>query len=177
MSSRTSEGAESMRHDHSTSQVSEATAATAEAPGTNTSEEEVSRLIASVDLEQAEARHTFSSGREVVFHGSTQDRLIVRSPTGQVELSVRFTEQGPVLSFSGAAIDLVSPGAVTLDCGSLRVRSRDGIALETSGDIVQNAKGALRAEADDVSLRSRVGDLKLAANDDVIVEGERIRLN
>jgi uncharacterized protein (DUF2345 family) len=102
---------------------------------------------------------------------------VVRSPTGQIELSVRFTEQGPVLSFAGAALDLVSPGAVTLDCGSLRVRARDDITLETSGDIVQNAKGALRSEADDVSVRSRVGDLKLVANDDVIVEGERIRLN
>jgi hypothetical protein len=149
----------------------------AEVSGVDTAEEGMSRLIASVDLDPVQARHTFASGREVVLHDLPQDRLIVRGPTGQVELSVRFTEEGPVLSFSGAAIDLVSPGAVSLDCGSLRVRSRDGIALETSGDIVQNAKGALRAEADDVSIRSRVGDLKLAANDDVIVEGERIRLN
>jgi hypothetical protein len=157
--------------------ASEATDTSPEAPGVDTAEEGMSRLIASVDLEPMQARHTFASGREVVLHGSPQDRLVVRGPTGQVELSVRFTEEGPVLSFSGAAIDLVSPGAVNLDCGSLRVRSRDGIALETNGDIVQNAKGAHRAEADDVSIRSRVGNLQLAANDDVIVEGERIRLN
>ena len=166
-----------MLREHDSPQVLDATDTTAEAPSVDGSEEGVTRLIASVDLEPVEVRHTLSSGREVVLQGSAHDRLVVRSPSGQVELSVRFTEQGPVLSFSGAAIDLVSPGAVTLDCGSLRVRSRDGIALETSGDIVQNAKGALRGEADDVSLRSRVGDLKLAANDDVIVEGERIRLN
>jgi hypothetical protein len=166
-----------MAREHDNQQLLEATRATAEPPGLESAEDGVSRLIASVDLEPLEGRYTFSSGREVVLQGATQDRLVVRSPAGQIELSVRFTEQGPVLSFSGAAIDLVSPGAVTLDCGSLRVRARDGIALETSGDIEQNAKGALRGEADDVSLRSRVGDLKLAANDDVIVEGERIRLN
>jgi hypothetical protein len=154
--------------------VSEASPGTSEA---DPSEEGVSRLIASVDLAPMETRHSFASGREVALQGSQQDHLVVRSPTGQIELSVRFTEHGPVLSFTSAALDLVSPGAVTLDCGSLRVRARDGIALETSGDIVQNAKGTLRGEADDVSLRSRVGDLKLAANDDVVVEGERIRLN
>ena len=166
-----------MTREPSKQPVLETTDASPEAPGVDTAEEGMSRLIASVDLDPIQARHTFASGREVVLHGSSQDRLVVRGPTGQVELSVRFTEEGPVLSFSGAAIDLVSPGAVNLDCGSLRVRARDGIALEASGDIVQNAKGALRAEADDVSVRSRVGDLKLAANDDVIVEGERIRLN
>jgi len=137
----------------------------------------MSRLIASVDLEPTPTRYTFTSGREVVLDGSSQDRLVVRSPTGQIELSVRFTEEGPVLSFTGAAIDLVSPGAVNLDCGSLRVRAREAIAIESGGDIVHNAKGALRAEADDVAIRSRVGNLDLAANDDVIVMGERIRLN
>lgn len=157
--------------------VSEATDTSPETASVDVTDAEMSRLIASVDLDPMQARHTFASGREVMLHGSSHDRLVVRSPTGQVELSVTFTEEGPVLSFSSAAINLVSPGAVNLDCGSLRVRARDGIALETSGDIVQNAKGALRGEADDVSLRSRVGDLKLAANDDVIVEGERIRLN
>ena len=177
MSSRISEEAEPMSHVPSKNPVSETTNTSPEAPDVDTTEEGVSRLIAAVDLDPAQARHTFASGREVALHGAQQDHLVVRSPTGQVELTVRFTEQGPVLSFSGAAIDLVSPGAVSLDCGSLRIHARDGIALETGGDIVQSARGALRAEADDVSLRSRVGDLKLAANDDVIVEGERIRLN
>jgi hypothetical protein len=162
---------------HSNQPASEEADASPADAGLDVADDGMNRLIASVDLDRAPTRHMFDSGREVMLQRTTQDSLIVRGPSGQIELSVRFTEEGPVLSFSGAAIDLVSPGAINLECGSLRVHSRDGIALEASGDIVQIAKGALRSEADDVSLRSRVGDLKLAANDDVIVEGERIRLN
>jgi hypothetical protein len=126
-----------------------------------------------------------ASGRRVTVEEDEQDRLTVRGPEGEVELRVRFTATGPVLTFAAAAIDLKTPGRLDLECGRLRVQSRHGVEIEAGGDLVQNIEGdhVLRAgggsqvEAHSVEIRSRAGDVRLHANDDARIEGERVLLN
>ncbi len=113
------------------------------------------------------------------------EQLVVRSPEGLVELSVRFTKEGPVLSFSAAGSDLRSQGTVRLSCGKLEVDAREGIAVTSGGDARTEVRGghhltvggASHTDADALSIRARLGDVSLEANDDVRLHGRRIFLN
>jgi hypothetical protein len=127
----------------------------------------------------------FASGRSVTMEDGAPERLVVRSPSGLVELSIRFTPGGPVLSFASAALDLEASGALRIACAKLEVTAREGIEVkaggsvkaEVEGDHLLAVSGASRVEADSIAMRARLGDVAIKANDDVRVDGERIFLN
>lgn len=110
------------------------------------------------------------SGRRAVFSGGRdEDRMVVTAADGQVELSVCFTERGPVLRFEGAALRFETPGELSFDCEKLKLNAADSLEL--------SAGGKMKAEAHSVDVRSRLGNVNLKANDDVRLLGERIKLN
>src|SRR5580704_2523944 len=73
---------------------------------------------------------TLVSGRRYeLTTGAEADRVTVRSRTGEVVLRIEVTDAGPVLSFSGASVELVASRSlrlaaeeVTIDAGTLRER-------------------------------------------------------
>ncbi|HEX8985869.1 MAG TPA: hypothetical protein VF767_10565 [Bryobacteraceae bacterium] len=104
-----------------------------------------------------------ASGRSVVCRpAGSCDELTIRGPEGEVLLEVVLTPKGPVLRFQAAQVQLECQGSFKVRC--------DSFELETAGDIVQQAGGEMRLEA----LR---GNLDVRANDDVNLNGERVRLN
>jgi len=117
------------------------------------------------------------SGRRARFGGDGEtETLMITSPEGKVELSVRFTEDGPVLEFEAAGIRLHSGGEVDVKCASFRVDAGE-VRLESEEDLVQRAGGRAEVEGRTVGLRSRRGNVDVKANDDVRLRGERIKLN
>jgi hypothetical protein len=101
------------------------------------------------------------SGRLVRLEADAgREELIVCNAAGQVELRVRLTDQGPVLTLSGARIEL--------DADTIALRCRE---LEI------DAQQKARIEAASVDVEAKLGGITLRANDDVEVEGERIWLN
>jgi hypothetical protein len=90
------------------------------------------------------------------------------------------------------AVPLALPSGYTLEpeASVLRLRAPDGrivLEIEASGpvpiirpadtDLELDLSGRLRVAARSIELRSKLGDVIIGANDDVIVQGERIRLN
>lgn len=112
-----------------------------------------------------------ASGRSVVCRPVAEscDEITIRGPAGEVLLEVVLTPSGPLLRFHAAQVALDCPGSVQVRCGSFEI--------ETAGDIVHRAGGALRAESDEISLQARRGDVDVRANDDINLTGERVRLN
>lgn len=102
------------------------------------------------------------SGRRVRDESDASgEQLRITSPEGRLELEVRFNAEGPVLRFGRAAVELSSEGDVTLGARNLHLRAAE----------------ELSAEGHAVRLRSRRGDVAIRANDDVRLDGERIKLN
>ena len=113
------------------------------------------------------------------------DVLRVIARDGQCVLTVSVTDQGPVLRFAAASIEIASIGALDLACRELRVRVDGDASLAVGGDlrehvegeVARRAGGASSIAARSIAFEADPGGVVVRANDDVDLKGERVLLN
>ena len=89
------------------------------------------------------------SGRRIALRrDGSAEVLEVSNPSGRLELSVRFTPEGPVLSFEAARISLVAPD-IDVRCDRLRIDASATVETRAGADIVSVAGGMMRQRAAD----------------------------
>lgn len=93
-------------------------------------------------------------GRTVQLREGSATVVELRAPDGRLEVSIRLGEQGPEVTVAAAALRVQTQGAVSVDCETLDLRARTS-----------------------ASLRCDRGNVEVDAGDDVVVTGERVRLN
>lgn len=112
-----------------------------------------------------------------VSDGGGAQRLDVRAPDGKVCLSITIGPDGPRVELSAASLSISTQGAIELEGESVKLASRGNMVLKTGGDLIVEAEKAIEMSAFEAKIAATTGDLTLEANDDVRVDGERIRLN
>jgi hypothetical protein len=119
------------------------------------------------------------SGRSVVCRSVAEscDEVTIRGPAGEVLLEVALTPAGPVLRFHAAQVQLDCKGSFQVRCESFEVQTAGNIVQQAGGDLIQNAAGDVRVESTEMSFEARRGNVDVRANDDVNLNGERVRLN
>jgi hypothetical protein len=105
------------------------------------------------------------------------DTIRVLDRSGTVALTVRVTPGGLSICVESGALTLQSSGTLRVDADRLELRGRSGVSIESEGDAALAVAGDLTVRASSQELRATLGDVRLAANDDVKVDGERILLN
>jgi hypothetical protein len=113
----------------------------------------------------------------ILERGPDQDMLQLLGADGNVKLSLCITPAGPVLRFEGGGLTIQSVGALAIDAEHVTIRGRKGVVISSDGDARICVEGDLstRARAQDIS--AELGDINIHANDDVKLDGERIRMN
>lgn len=129
---------------------------------------------------------TLPSGRwlEAELDGSGADVLRIRAADGQCVLTVRVTDEGPVLSFSGATLQL-DARRLEIACEDLSLRVGGTAAIDVGGSVDTRVAGRashridgdLHTTARSMELAAHPGSITLEANDDVALKGERVLLN
>jgi hypothetical protein len=138
---------------------------------------ELDRIIAESDLSRSPELALTSGRRLRIDRDAEGDRLTVHTADDQIELEVVLTEQGPILKFRAADLVVESIGSVKIDCEDFHVRATRSILHDSEGDLTQRADNHLSAQGSTCAIRSTRGDVRIAANDDVRLNGERVRLN
>jgi hypothetical protein len=122
-------------------------------------------------------RLLLASGHDVRVDPARPDRLEIRSPRGDVELAVRFTAAGPVLSFRAADVELAATRAITMRCATFEVAASEHLSLASDGDARLVARQTLEAIGADVSVSAIDGNARIDAADDVDIHGKLVLLN
>ncbi len=112
-----------------------------------------------------------------VRRGSTDDVLLVHTPDGRAGISITVGPHGIAVHVAGGDLSLSTSGALSIQAEDLALHGRRSLALTTDGDASLVARGDLRSEARIQNIRARLGNVNVEANDDVRLDGERIRLN
>lgn len=112
-----------------------------------------------------------------VADGGGHDVLRLRAPDGRICLKIALSPSGPEVELSSVGLSIVSDGDVRVACDHFEVEAKSGLTLTTGGALHARAEGDFETEAFAQRHRARRGDIALTANDDVVLDGERIRLN
>lgn len=115
--------------------------------------------------------------RLVVTRGTEEDVLQVEGSDGNLHVEVVVTESGTRVRLEGGEVQIRSSGRLSLDGESVAIRGRDGVSLQSGADLEVDVVGVIKSEAHAQRLIARRGDTTIYANDDVRLDGERIKMN
>jgi len=138
-------------------------------------------LLASAETPApAEWQRRSSAGYTVRLRRADQgpdEVLELLTPGGPLCLTIRLAKDGPAVEIHGAELHLRAEKRLRLESEHVELHARSSLELRSDGAIQQRAAGAVTSTAFEHQLESTHGEIRLTANDDVAVEGERIRLN
>ncbi len=126
-----------------------------------------------------------ASGRTVVVRGDGDgERVVIRAPDGEVELTVRLTREGPVLSVRAVALELDAKD-LSVDVDRLKLRAREDVTVEALGSVETrvlgdqrtHVQGEARLDAGRVAVHAQRGDVSIEGAEDVRIDGASVRLN
>jgi hypothetical protein len=89
------------------------------------------------------------------------DLVEIHGAEGQLELRVKLTPEGPVLQMESIRLSLKATDSVNVECKNFEVRATESVDLHS----------------DSTMQLSGQADVRVNANGDVIVKGEKIYLN
>ncbi len=99
------------------------------------------------------------------------------TPDGPLCLTIRLAKDGPAVEIHGAELHLHAQQRLRLEGEHVEVVAHKQLDLRSEGPIQQSAAGTVTSTAFEHQIEATHGEIRLTANDDVAVEGERIRLN
>lgn len=107
------------------------------------------------------------------------DHNVIRilSPDGRPGVSITLTAKGITLDVTGGDLAIKTSGALAIDADTVSLRGRNGVAIESGGDASIHAAGDVKSEGRTQEIKARLGSVSVKANDDVKLNGERIKLN
>ena len=107
--------------------------------------------------------------------GRSELNLIGRD--GKVRLCIEVTSTGPVLCLEGGSLKVEVRGDLALAADRLALVAREELALHSGGNLRIEAGETCVLQAKRQELTATTGDVKVYANDDVKIDGERVRMN
>lgn len=108
------------------------------------SEEE---LELDVETEESSDRREIylREGRTLTVEHSGSDELVeIRSSSGQVELRIKLTEEGPVLQMESVRLQLKASESVEIESKRVEVRATESMTLASDNEIKVEADGVVR---------------------------------
>lgn len=105
------------------------------------------------------------------------ERLELISADGVLQLSIEMTPNGANIQLSGRQIQIAAKEKLELKSPHIHIQASETLALESEQDITQNAKRDFFSKARIQNIEADLGNVNIKANDDVRVDGERVKLN
>jgi hypothetical protein len=103
--------------------------------------------------------------------------LTIVGADGQVRLSVQITPAGPILRLEGSGLMIQTTGDLAIDAQRIALHGREGVAISSGANASIQVAGELTTEARSQNISAVLGDVSVHANDDVKLNGERVKLN
>lgn len=104
-----------------------------------------------------------------------QMRLV--APNGQLCLTIVLSPEGPRVEVAAASMSIRAQERLRLEAGRVEIVAHDALELSSGGTIHHKAAGLNTSEAHEHHIEATHGEIRLLANDDIALDGERIRLN
>ena len=90
----------------------------------------------------------FPSGRQMIVRAGAQSEVLeLRSPRGEVELSIELTERGPIVKLRGGQLVLDSSDSIKIQCRSLEIAAREDLTIQSGSDLSLRSGREIRVKS------------------------------
>ena len=121
-----------------------------------------------INLERSEEEKStkkslqLDSGRQVLVHSDEKGELLeILERGGKAVVTVRLTDEGPVVTVQGAHLELKSTDTIALDARKVRIKAKEEASIESEGTLkIESSK-----------------NMDVTSEDDIRVVGKMIHLN
>ena len=98
------------------------------------------------ETESAEdGRLYVDGGRQVVVRRDAGVQCVeLRAPSGQLELRIRLTEDGPVLSVDAVKLEVRAEQSVNIECEEFNVNASSSVKIASKGEVTVDAADDVR---------------------------------
>ncbi len=121
-----------------------------------------------INLEPSEAKKSnqrnlqLDSGRQVLVHSDEKGELLeILERGGEAVVTVRLTDEGPVVTVQGAHLELKATETLALEAKEVKIKAQEDASVES--------KGSLKIASSD--------KMDIHSHDDIRVVGKIIHLN
>lgn len=110
-----------------------------------------------INLERSEAEQSteknleLDSGRQVLVHSDEKGEVLeIVEREGEVVMTVRLTDEGPIVSVQGARLELKSTESIALEAKKVKIEAQEEAVVKSEGslDIGSSKKMGIRSEDD-----------------------------
>ena len=110
------------------------------------SEEELEELSEEETEETSDRREVYlREGRTLSVQQTGSDDLVeIRSSSGQVEVRIRLTEDGPVLQMESARLQLKAAESVEIESKRVAIRATEAVTIESKDEVKVEGEGEVR---------------------------------
>jgi hypothetical protein len=123
------------------------------------SRDDAAATLEAAQEEESEERDVFlDEGRTLkVSRAGGEQILEVRAASGQLELRVRLTEEGPVLQMEAVKVAITGEEQVAIKCKTFNVEASGDTVIQSGGEIKIRSEGELEVESpEDVRIRGKI---------------------
>ena len=121
-----------------------------------------------INLERSETEQStkkslqLDSGRQVLVQSDEKEELLeILERGGEVVMTVRLTDEGPIVSVQGAHLELKSTETIELEAKKIRIKAQEEASIESEGKLkIESSK-----------------NMDVNSEDDIRVVGKMIHLN
>ena len=115
--------------------------------------------------------------RLVVEHHANGDVIQIVAADGRMSMTISVTPAGALLELGGVGLKIKTDGDLSIEADRLAFHGRSSVAVTTGGDALLYAAGDMHSQARVQNIRADLGNVNVTANDDVAINGERVRVN
>ena len=100
--------------------------------------------------ETSEPREIYlREGRTLTVSSTGRDELVeIRAASGQIELRIILTEQGPVLQMEAVRLKLKATESVEVEAKQFSVKTQESLAQASDGELTISSAGETKVEAE-----------------------------
>jgi len=99
-----------------------------------------------------------NSGRQIVVHSDETEELIqIVEPEGEISMTLRMTDTGPVFTFRGAQLKLESTETITLEAKKIKIHAQEKAVIDSEGEVeIDSAKKMDIHSDDDIRVEAKI---------------------
>lgn len=106
-----------------------------------------------------------------------EDLVRLLNAEGATALTIRVGPEGAVIELGGGPVALNVEGELAISSRRLLLHGREEVSISSEADIRVEARETALLQAKRQEIIATRGNLKAYANDDILIDGERIRMN